>query len=187
MSESYITKKVLSQSFKQLIYTKGFSKITVGDICHECHMNRKSFYYHFKDKYDLVNWIFYTEFLSFVSEKKINDSMDLLYFLCEFFYQNREFYKKTFSIEGQNSFSEYFKEIIEQIIYDDVNELLKSQNRDIEFYALFFTDALTCAIKRWLLSDETMSPDQFCMLIKSCLFSITDLAHRKYGDDKMNF
>ena len=24
-------------------------------------MNRKSFYYHFKDKYDLVNWIFDTE------------------------------------------------------------------------------------------------------------------------------
>ena len=27
-------------------------------------MNRKSFYYHFKDKFDLVNWIFDVEYLS---------------------------------------------------------------------------------------------------------------------------
>ena len=26
-------------------------------------MNRKSFYYHFRDKYDLVNWIFYVDFI----------------------------------------------------------------------------------------------------------------------------
>ena len=62
VAESGVTKKVLAYALKNLMETRPLNKITVGDICEACDMNRKSFYYHFQDKYDLVNWIFYTEF-----------------------------------------------------------------------------------------------------------------------------
>ena len=60
MADSNITKNALASSLKSLMEQKPFQKINVNDICEGCGMNRKSFYYHFKDKYDLVNWIFYT-------------------------------------------------------------------------------------------------------------------------------
>ena len=63
MAESIITKKALATSLKDLLETMPFEKVTIADICEGCGMNRKSFYYHFRDKYDLVNWIFDTEFL----------------------------------------------------------------------------------------------------------------------------
>lgn len=63
MADSSITKKALANAMKELMEQKKFSKINVGEICSLCNMNRKSFYYHFKDKYDLVNWIFYSEFV----------------------------------------------------------------------------------------------------------------------------
>ena len=63
MSGSLVTKQALANSLKELMNTQGFSKISVKDIVEKCGMNRKSFYYHFKDKYDLVNWIFYTELI----------------------------------------------------------------------------------------------------------------------------
>ena len=69
MADSNITKRALSSAFKELLESKPFSKISVGDICEKCEMNRKSFYYHFKDKYDLVNWIYYTEFVTVVRQK----------------------------------------------------------------------------------------------------------------------
>lgn len=53
MADSNITKRALSAAFKELLQTEAFEKISVADICDKCHMNRKSFYYHFKDKYDL--------------------------------------------------------------------------------------------------------------------------------------
>ena len=59
---SSITKKALADALKQLMAEKPLQKISVGDICERCNMNRRSFYYHFRDKYDLVNWVFYTEF-----------------------------------------------------------------------------------------------------------------------------
>ena len=58
MADSNVTKRALATAMKQLMAKEPFSKISVGDICQVCQMNRKSFYYHFRDKYDLVNWHF---------------------------------------------------------------------------------------------------------------------------------
>ena len=55
MPDANITKSALASSMKRLMKEKPFTKISVIDICEGCGMNRKSFYYHFKDKYDLVN------------------------------------------------------------------------------------------------------------------------------------
>ena len=63
MADSNITKRALASALKELMESTPFSKITVSDICAKCNMNRKSFYYHFKDKFDLVNWIFDVEYL----------------------------------------------------------------------------------------------------------------------------
>ena len=60
---SDITKKALASSLKDLLSKYKFNKITIKDITENCGVNRQTFYYHFKDKYDLVNWIYYTEFI----------------------------------------------------------------------------------------------------------------------------
>ena len=56
MADSNITKSALASALKELMETTPFAKITVSDICAKCNMNRKSFYYHFRDIYDLVEW-----------------------------------------------------------------------------------------------------------------------------------
>ena len=53
MADSNITKRALASALKELMNEKPFARISVSDICTRCDMNRKSFYYHFKDKYDL--------------------------------------------------------------------------------------------------------------------------------------
>ena len=68
MAEASITKRALGEAFKKLLKTKKFSKISIGEICELCGINRKSFYYHFHDKYELVIWIFESEFISRVQK-----------------------------------------------------------------------------------------------------------------------
>lgn len=58
---SQITKKALAESLKSLLEKTALDKITVKDVVEDCEVNRQTFYYHFHDIYDLVDWIFTQE------------------------------------------------------------------------------------------------------------------------------
>lgn len=58
MSNANITKEAIANTMKQLMEETPFDHITTADIINRCGISRKTFYYHFQDKYDLVNWIF---------------------------------------------------------------------------------------------------------------------------------
>ena len=50
------TKRALETSLKNLLLKKPVNKITINDITEDCGVNRATFYYHFKDIYDLIEW-----------------------------------------------------------------------------------------------------------------------------------
>ena len=52
------TKEALAAAMKKLLATKPVDKITVKDLVEECGVNRQTFYYHFDDVYDLLEWVF---------------------------------------------------------------------------------------------------------------------------------
>ena len=168
LADSNITKRALASSLKELMKTKPFSKISVSDICEACDMNRKSFYYHFKDKYDLVNWIYHNEFIRVVVQKEQQTGWDLLEELCIYFYENHSFYRKLLNVDGQNSFSEYFWDIVMSILSNDMEEAF-GEDDNLDFYVNFYSDAFVCAIKRWLLEKDCMPAEKFTQLLKNCL------------------
>ena len=168
MSDSHITKQALAASMKELMSEMPMNKINIGDIVGRCNMNRQSFYYHFKDKYDLVNWIYYTEFIAKIKDNLSISSWDLLENICEFFFENKVFYTNAFKVTGQNSFSEYFIEVIHPILLIYVNDIFKN-NKNNEFYATFFADAIRVSISRWLLEGAKIPPKEFVELIKSAV------------------
>lgn len=58
---STLTKKALAQSLKDLCAEKPLTKITIGELCERTGVRRQTFYYHFNDIADLVEWIGQTE------------------------------------------------------------------------------------------------------------------------------
>ena len=56
-----ITKTALEASLKKLLLKKPLDKITIRDLTEDCGISRMTFYYHFKDIYDLVEWICYED------------------------------------------------------------------------------------------------------------------------------
>lgn len=164
MADSNITKRALATALKDLMRTTPFEKINVGQICEKCGMNRKSFYYHFRDKYDLLNWIFDVEFLSLAAENMQADTygsrIESLRNICRYFYDNRDFYRRALKTQGQNSFSEHFQSYIRPIIQHRLLQAFGEENAD-EFTADCFADACLCAIERWLTSKNCMTADEF--------------------------
>lgn len=173
MADSMITKHALADSLKELIKHKTLSKINIADICNNCGMHRKSFYYHFKDKYELVNWIFYNEFVTLAVKEHYDDDWAFLHALIIFFYDNREFYSKALETDGQNSFVEYFEEIFQSILIEFLENVFSS-NKNKNFFAKYFTDAFIMATKNWLHEDEVMQPDEFYSLIKESMYDVAN-------------
>ena len=69
-----LTKKALSFSLKELLKEKTISKITINDICEKAGVRRQTFYYHFADLPELVEWTCYTEVESVLKENRTYNS-----------------------------------------------------------------------------------------------------------------
>ena len=164
MADSNITKRALAAALKDLMEETPLAKISVADICSKCGMNRKSFYYHFRDKYDLVNWIFDVEFMTVVSKKPDARGKEFLEALCGYFYENTKFYRSALQIEGQNSFHEHFTEFMTALITDLVKNVVETQELH-EFYVTFLADAFTMSFYRWILDKDRMPPEKFVSLL----------------------
>ncbi|NMB39409.1 MAG: TetR family transcriptional regulator [Firmicutes bacterium] len=169
MSDSQLTKKAMAQAMKELMKQKPMDKITIGEITERCFMSRKSFYYHFKDKYDLVNWIYYTEFLSEIQNNV--DGWGLMEHICQYFYENRVFYCNALQVQAQNSFSEYFADILHPIISGYLDDIIEN-NENKDFFVSFFTDATKLAITRWLIEDAKTPPSKFVQLMKEAMAGV---------------
>ena len=170
LADSNITKRALAAALRELLKERPFAQISVTDICERCEMNRKSFYYHFRDKYDLVNWIYYTEFLAVLRRREDAAGWEVLRDLCLYFEENREFYRKTFEVEGQNSFADYFREIVVVILDDDFEEALAAEEPEAaRFYLSFYADAVVAAVKRWLEDGDPVSAETLAARLRRCL------------------
>ena len=174
MADSNITKAALAGALRELMEEQPFEKIQIAQICERCGMNRQSFYYHFKDKYDLVNWIFDTEFIVFATagtkDLPADDRWELIERACEHFYENRSFYRKALAVRGQNSLSDHLREHLLPIIKMRVANTVGEDVAD-EFTTNFFADATLCAIERWLLDKHCMPPEEFVAKIKRIIQS----------------
>lgn len=181
MADSNITKNVLASALKKLMKEKGFEKISVSEICEECGMNRKSFYYHFKDKYDLANWIFYEDFLKHLQAASYADGWEAMQDLCENFYADRDFYLEALKIGGQNSFRGYVTETIRPLVIYFTQDIF-DEGSEKEFFDTYFADAILNTITHWLQDDTKLSPEDF---VKSMRNVLTAVALRNpQGDEK---
>lgn len=93
------TKRMLANTLISLMKKKSLSKISISEIVKECQINRKTFYYHFQDIYELLEWHLAQEVSALVPPTLTMDELDIRF--CNSFYyishynlndiQNREF------------------------------------------------------------------------------------------------
>ncbi|MDG0844361.1 TetR/AcrR family transcriptional regulator [Staphylococcus equorum] len=68
------TKQSLINGFFSLVNKKDFEKITIADITKVARVNRATFYAHFKDKYDLIDYIM-EDFATVSIENYVSNAM----------------------------------------------------------------------------------------------------------------
>jgi probable dihydroxyacetone kinase regulator len=161
MSNASITKAALAQSMKECMETTPFAKISIGTICSKCGLNRKSFYYHFRDKYELVNWIYETE-IGHIVKEELSDrhTYELALKICRYFEQNRVFYSNALEVTGANSFRDYFERHLEPLVDQTLNVEGPSPFDSKELTAVV-SDFCLSAVQRWLKNDTRLDSEKF--------------------------
>lgn len=167
MADASLTKREFARVMKELMTRTSFAKISVGDICKASGISRKTFYYHFQDKFDLVNWTFYTEFVQVIQKSQPVDEWSFLRDLCAYLHGNRQYYLHAFDMEGPNAFKAYFASFFTPIV-DDMMQSAFSNSTYQALYVTFFIDAFVMAIERWLRSGQ-MGTDDFIAFLKECI------------------
>ena len=91
--------------------------------------------------------------------------------MCDYFYDNRSFYRKALCIKGQNSFSDHFRDILYPTIVNRMKDTLE-MNEIADFQAVFIADAVVMAFQRWLV-DSTMQPEEFIKQLRLSIKYVT--------------
>lgn len=161
MSNASITKSALAQAMKECMATTPFAKISIGTICNKCGLNRKSFYYHFRDKYELVNWIYENE-IGHTIQEQLSDrhTSELALMICRYFEENRVFYSNALEVTGPNSFRDYFERQLEPLVDQTLNADGPSPF-DIKELTAVVSDFCLSAVQRWLKSDGNLDSEKF--------------------------
>lgn len=166
MSESTITKKAIAQSFKKVMKEKQFDKITVQDITKECGLNRQTFYYHFIDKYDLMNWIYYNEvFLPLVEILTEDNCKESFLYMFEIMYKESQFYQNAFNTSGENGFKEYLYSILETLVEMIINK--PKESIEVCFYAHGLQGIISNWIKQGMPTKATELADQVNSILQN--------------------
>jgi len=188
MAESVSTKKAIAKGFKELMGFKHFDKITISDITNRCHLNRQTFYYHFRDKYDLLNWIYYTEAICYLTEGLTFDnwSSRVCAMLTEM-KRNDYFYINAFKSSGSAEFESYIHHAIRNMfvrIIDDVDPGLEIGREDRDFIADFYAYGVVGIIIDWAVGGMRESPESLRSRFESLVMGTRRLSLQRWTDSR---
>ncbi|MEY8423613.1 TetR/AcrR family transcriptional regulator C-terminal domain-containing protein [Lachnospiraceae bacterium 38-14] len=110
---------LLAESFKELAMQRSIEKITIKEITDKAGVIRPTFYNHFQDKYELLEWIITNDLLwpiqPLVENRMIKEALTLLFTNIE---KERDFYRQAVKLEGQNSFESIAEQSVTGVLLD---------------------------------------------------------------------
>ena len=156
------TKRMLSMSLKKLLSKTTLDSITIQDITDDAEVSRKTFYYHFQDKYELLSWIYYNENFSRITEDITFDNWDQkILEMLQIMEKEKTFYVNTLK-EQEHTFESYLFEMAKALFLEAIARLdEKNHLNDVEreFDAEFYAYGICGVIVSWTQSGMRIKPE----------------------------
>ena len=167
------TKPALEASLKKLMLHKPLDKITINDLATDCGISRMSFYYHFRDIYDLIEWVCVEDGRRALQDKKTYDTWQEG--LCQVFeavLENKPFILNVYSSVSKDKIESYLYKLTYELIASVVEEkaagtgLAQADKAFIaEFYKYGFVGVMLDWIAEGMKADYREITDRVCTLM----------------------
>ena len=150
---SDLTKQALIASFKKLLETEPFDKITISDITNDCGLSRQTFYYHCRDIFDMIRWIYNSESLNEIGGRGgYGTWQDKIRELFDYTLNNKSLILGTFNSKCRNDLVGYYMDVSIRKISDIVE--MKSDGdiaeKDKKFIASVYAYAFVGIMVDWI-------------------------------------
>ena len=161
---SQITKRALEQSLKNLLQQKPLSKITISDITEDCGISRMTFYYHFKDIYDLVEWACAEDAARALQNKKTYDTWQQGF--VQIFHavrENKVFVMNVYRCVNREQVEKYLVPLTDQLIMGVITERatgMTVREADQQFIAQVYSYAFVGIMLDWIRDDMRADPEE---------------------------
>ena len=160
---SQITKRALEQSLKNLLLKKPLTKITINDIAEDCGINRMTFYYHFKDIYDLVEWSCLEDARKALAEKKTYETWQEGFLqIFEAVRENKPFILNVYRCVDQGQVEKYLIPLVDRLIMGVIEEEcagLTVRDEDKAFIAQVYGYIFIGLMLDWIRDDMREDPE----------------------------
>lgn len=161
---SQVTKRALETSLKNLLLQKPLDKITINAITADCGINRMTFYYHFKDIYDLVEWSCLEDAEKALNNKKTYDTWEQG--LLQIFYAvqaNKPFIMNVYHCVSRERVEKYLMPLTDKLLVDVIEEQSKGlfvKQTDKDFIAQIYSYVLVGLMLDWVADDMKENPEK---------------------------
>lgn len=170
------TVKRIKQCFGRLLQQKDFMDITVKMICDDADIERKTFYLHFKNKYDLLDSIIEGQFMTFcekIHQDKDATPVDFYRMALDMIDQHRETFMRIY--QGQASL--LIKERIQQYM---LHRLQKRYGTSVDPAIQYFIAAGICGVfESYVNGDIEGSKEQIAQDMAWMVVQAKDYLKRK--------
>ena len=178
------TKSALSQSLKNLMTKKPLKKITVSEIIADCNVNRKTFYYHFEDIYDLLKWTLEQEAIEVVKNfDLLIDHEEAIRFVIDYVNKNTHILNCAYDSMGRDELKRFFYNDFIYIIKKVVDNCEIQNNISVTddfkiFICDFFAEAAAGMLVNGFKNNKKFGEDEVILNIQVIFNSLPDILRR---------
>ena len=168
------TKDIIAESFMELSAGKPINKITIAEIASNCSMTSTTFYRHFKDKYDLIAWIYVGMAQNNLAKIGQNGYMwkDTLLDGMKFYEENRKYMVNALKhTSGRDSFINQMTEMNIGFISEEIQKKRDDHQVPADLVPLikiycYGTGQYLC---EWLMDSKPDSCEAVAVAMEACI------------------
>lgn len=170
---SDITKRALEASLKKMLLKKPVTKITISDITEDCGVNRATFYYHFKDIYDLIEWSCEEDSRIAANGNTTYDTWEQGFLnIFQAVEENKPFILNVYHHVSQEQIIQYLYRVVYQLIINVVEECAQGMSvreEDKKFIADFYKYAFVGMMLDWIRQNMKPSPEKMIFRLSNLI------------------
>ena len=165
------TKTYLANALLELLKVKSFDDIKVTEICDKALIHKTTFYNHFEDKYELLNYVL-LKIHNEINEQVKKDNGIINYYLSiakyyiRYIKDNPELFKSIITNDNNVSIN-----LFQRLYVKDIEKNISNiSNIPVNYVAHFYVSAVLAVISEWFINgmkeDEETLLDYISNLIK---------------------